>query len=79
MNSRGPFFGLDEAARYCSISRRTLSRRIREIRHYRLGNRILIRAEDLDKWLSKHLIIPPPSRKVVDIDRIVGELQRGRR
>ena len=75
----GPFLGLEAAARYCGISRRSLSRHLSELEIYRIGSRVLLLPASLDRWMSLHRVAPKPMRKPADVGRIVAGLRRGAR
>jgi len=51
---RDRFLDKREAARYTSLSRRTLESRLPEIPHYRVGKKILFKKSELDRWLETY-------------------------
>lgn len=43
-----------QAAAYTSLSTRTLEKHLDEIPHFRVGNKILFKRSELDRWMEKH-------------------------
>jgi len=50
------FMSLSEAAGYLRLSKRTLKRRLNEMRPrpFRVGNKLLFKKSDLDRWIEAH-------------------------
>jgi excisionase family DNA binding protein len=49
------YLSLSEAIAYLSLSERTIRERLLEIRHYRVGVKLLFRKSELDKWMENHV------------------------
>ncbi len=43
-----------EAAAYTSVSLRNLESRLPEIPHYRVGQKVLFKKSELDRWMETH-------------------------
>ena len=55
------------AARYTSLSIRNLESRLPEIPHFRVGNKILFKKSELDRWMETH------RQGTQNLDRIADE------
>ncbi len=67
------YMPLTEAAKYLGLSRRTLQSRLKEIRHYRPGGKILVKRSDLDRWMERYRQEPISKD---EIDAIVDSVMR---
>jgi excisionase family DNA binding protein len=56
------FITLAEACRYLSLSERTKRERRPEIRHYRMGAKLLFKKSDLDRWMEWYGSLDSPLR-----------------
>lgn len=52
------FYSASEAANLCGVSLASVSRWVHagELKAYKIGRRVLIKSEDLEDFLSKHII-----------------------
>ena len=48
------YMGKREAAAYTGLSIRTLEGRLDEIPHFLVGNKILFKKSELDRWMETH-------------------------
>lgn len=61
-----------EACRHLSLSERKLRNHLPEIRHYRVGSKLLFKKSDLDRWMERFLASSPE----LDLDRLADEVMK---
>jgi excisionase family DNA binding protein len=61
-----------EARHYLSLSERKLRNHLPEIKHYRVGTKLLFKKSDLDLWMERHL----ETGTELDLDRIADEVMK---
>lgn len=61
-----------EARRYLSLSERKLRNHLSEIKHYRVGKKLLFKKSDLDRWMERFL----ESSAELDLDRLADEVMK---
>jgi len=59
-----------EARQYLSLSERKLRNHLPEIKHYRIGKKLLFKKSDLDRWMERHL----ETTAELDLDRLADEV-----
>jgi len=59
------YLSIREAVKYLGLSERTLRARLREIPHFRVGGKILIRKLELDDWMERFRIRPDEKLSVL--------------
>ena len=64
---RDRYLDKQEAAKYTSLCVRNLEARLSEIRHFRVGNKILFKKSELDRWMATH------REGTQNLDRIADE------
>jgi excisionase family DNA binding protein len=67
------FLGEREARQYLSLSERKLRKHLSEIKHYRVGKKLLFKKSDLDRWMERFL----ESSAELDLDRMADEVVNG--
>jgi excisionase family DNA binding protein len=66
------YLGEGEARRYLSLSERKLRSHLPEIKHYRVGTKLLFKKSDLDRWMERFLESSPE----LDLDRLADEVMK---
>jgi excisionase family DNA binding protein len=61
-----------EALQYLSLSERKLRSHLPEIKHYRVGTKLLFKKSDLDRWMERFLETSPE----LDLNRLVDETMK---
>ena len=61
-----------DARRYLSLSERKLRNHLSEIKHYRIGRKLLFKKSDLDRWMERFL----ESSVELDLNRLVEETMK---
>ena len=61
-----------EAVKYLALSERTISKRLPEIPHFRVGSKVLFLKSELDQWMEHYR----ESTRELDLDRIVEDALR---
>jgi excisionase family DNA binding protein len=67
------FFSLDEVCRYLSLSERTVRKRLPEIKHFRIGSKLLFKKTDVDQWMDRHA----ETSAALDLGRLADEALKG--
>jgi excisionase family DNA binding protein len=67
------FFSLDEVCRYLSLSERTVRKLLPEIKHFRIGSKLLFKKSDLDEWMERHV----ETSAELDLGRLADEALKG--
>ena len=66
------FMTQDEACKYLSLSERTIRDRLPEIKHYRVGKKLLFKKSDLDRWVERFL----ESSAELDLDQLADQVMK---
>ena len=61
-----------EARRYLSLSERKLRNHLTEIKHYRVGTKLLFKKSDLDRWMERHL----ERSAELDLDQLADQVMK---
>jgi excisionase family DNA binding protein len=64
---------LSEAMRYLSLSERSLRKLLPEIKHYRVGSKLLFKKSDLDEWMERHV----EASAEMDLSKLADEALKG--
>jgi excisionase family DNA binding protein len=59
-----------EARQYLSLSERNIRNHLGEIKHYRVGQKLLFKKSDLDRWMDRYV---EPSNQL-DLHRLADEV-----
>jgi hypothetical protein len=70
--------GFREAEAYTGLSRRSLSRRLSEIEHLRIGARILFTKAGLDAFLACYRVTPRQARRIANVEKVIRAVARQR-
>ncbi len=67
------YLSLSEAIEYLNLSERTIRKLLPEIKHHRVGSKLLFKKSDLEKWMEKHI----EKNDWPDLDLMVDEVMEG--
>jgi excisionase family DNA binding protein len=67
------YFTLDEVCHYLSLSERTIRKLLPEIKHFRVGSKLLFKKSDVDQWMDQHV----ECSTEMDLGRLVDETLEG--
>lgn len=71
--SQDRYLSLSEVIAYVNLSERTIRERLAEIRHYRVGSKLLFKKSDVDCWMERHL----EAGAGLDLDHLADEALKG--
>ena len=63
----------EDACSYLSLSERTIRNHLPEIKHYRVGAKLLFKRSDLDRWMERY----QEASAELDLDRIADQVLEG--
>ena len=78
--SQDRYLSKKEAARYTSLSIRNLESRLPEIPHFKIGQKILFKKSELDRWLERFRVGGNNLDRIADeaIESLGAERNNGR-